>query len=459
MSSISVYESDLQWAAQQGFISVDQAQILWTQLVDRANQRWKLRWIHLLYFLGAFLIIGSMTWFTNLAWEDSKGLSLFWLALVYVFSFSVAGNWIWNQQKNLPQIVGGIFATIAVCIVPVSIFALQRYFNYWEKDTPGLYQALSVILAGAVMIYFIPFPFLTAPICLALYYLSEIDIALLIFTKPTFEEVAWVSVIFGLIMLAVFYFIDQLQLKEDFAFWGYIFGMLAFWGGLTGLYYQIYYNITLYKVFYFLINLGLMILSIPLNRNVFIVFGGAGDIYVFVDFFYNYATLEADAWTSILIGSFFIVLAYYKSKDPNSDFSFYAYIVGCMVFSSGWTTLYLEVYPSLFFKFIFFFVHCGLLYIGYLTQQKVFFFFGLLGMFGFITDLAYIYLSNSWALPFVLTLIGLIFIAIAIYFSKNALKKKKNEIQSAAPYIMMNSISADPSQLPFTVIYFPYGKE
>lgn len=64
------------------------------------------------------------------------------------------------------------------------------------------------------------------------------------------------------------------------------------------------------------------------------------------------------------------------------------------------------------------------------TKQRVFFYEGLVGAFGYITDEVDTYWSNSWYLPFILTLVGLAFIALAVYFSNHpgscARKKQVN---------------------------------
>ena len=52
---------------------------------------------------------------------------------------------------------------------------------------------------------------------------------------------AWISVIVGLLTIIIGYLLDRTLHKpgeprsEDFAFWCYLFGLMAFWGGLTSL--------------------------------------------------------------------------------------------------------------------------------------------------------------------------------------------------------------------------------
>lgn len=116
------------------------------------------------------------------------------------------------------------------------------------------------------------FPFLVAPIAFTLWYLS-MDLTPLLFGKLEFawHERLWVSLWFGLAMLLVAWLIDR-RTREDYAFWLYLFGLMAFWGGLSFM----GSNNELSKLFYCLINVVLMGLSLLLQRRVFMVFGTLG---------------------------------------------------------------------------------------------------------------------------------------------------------------------------------------
>ena len=59
---------------------------------------------------------------------------------------------------------------------------------------------------------------------------------------------------------------------EDFAFWCYLFGLLAFWGGLT----FVDGDSEVARLVYALINVGLIALGVRLRRATFVVFGVLG---------------------------------------------------------------------------------------------------------------------------------------------------------------------------------------
>ena len=73
-------------------------------------------------------------------------------------------------------------------------------------------------------------------------------------------------------MLSAYWGDLRARVRQDFAFWGYLFGLLAFWGGLS----MMNSGSELSKFLYALINVGLIALSLLLRQRSFIVFGALG---------------------------------------------------------------------------------------------------------------------------------------------------------------------------------------
>jgi hypothetical protein len=92
-------------------------------------------------------------------------------------------------------------------------------------------------------------------------------------TEYSWDERKLVSVIFGAIILLISYFWDR-RTKLDYAFWGYLFGMLAFWGGLSSM----SSNSELDKFIYFCINLFFILISVLFERRIFVICGAFGSI-------------------------------------------------------------------------------------------------------------------------------------------------------------------------------------
>jgi len=134
---------------------------------------------------------------------------------------------------------------------------------------------LGTIIAGLIALKFVRFPFLTAPIAFSLYFMS-MDLTPLIFGKNdfTWEQRLLVSLWFGIACIVVAYLVDLRTRRRDgdFAFWLYLFGLLAFWFGMALMRDSSEWQ----KFIYCLINLGLILLSVLLKRKVFMVFGAIG---------------------------------------------------------------------------------------------------------------------------------------------------------------------------------------
>jgi hypothetical protein len=133
-------------------------------------------------------------------------------------------------------------------------------------------------LAGLAL-YWVRFGFLTAPLAFSAWFFS-MDIWALLVDKGelTFADEKKVSVVVGLAILAIGFMLDRASPRragvksEDFAFWSYLFGLMAFWGGLTAMDSQSELN----KFLYALLNLGLIGIAVPLRRATFMVFGVVG---------------------------------------------------------------------------------------------------------------------------------------------------------------------------------------
>jgi hypothetical protein len=224
-----------------------------------------------------------MSWFMVLGWESWGGGGIMIVSLLYAICFYLAGRKLSREPAG--RIPGGILVTAAVWMTPLVCYGFQRMVGWWPQADPGAYRDYHVwvkggwvamevmtVVAGIVAIRLVRFPFITFPIAFALWYLS-MDLAPLFFGGADLvtDEREIVSLVFGGFLLIVAYFIDR-RCNEDFAFWIYLFGLAAFWGGLS----LLDVDNEFLKFIYCLINVGLLFLSIFLRRRVFAVFGSIG---------------------------------------------------------------------------------------------------------------------------------------------------------------------------------------
>jgi hypothetical protein len=282
---MNVSQDDLRKAAISSGFSTDQADLLWRALQSTPSvaEKPKFDVTHVAYYLGTLIVIGAMGWFMNKAWEEFGGGGIFAIASCYAVCFVLAGRTLWKQDLRIP---GGLLITIAVCMAPLAVYGLERWTGFWPANDPGEYvnfhpyingswllMEATTVVAGLIALRFWHFPFLTAPIAYALWYMS-MDLVELFGNHQgmVWEEKQIVSSVFGGVMLLVAYLVDLRGKSDDFAFWGCLFGLMAFWGGLSSM----DSDSELGKFIYCLINLGLIFCSLVLKRRTFIIFGALG---------------------------------------------------------------------------------------------------------------------------------------------------------------------------------------
>src|SRR5829696_2994638 len=280
---MKVSRKDMRWAVTEGVISEGQAEDLWLALQGRNVDRPRFDLPHVAYYFGTLVVISAMTWFMTLGWDRFGGGGMLLISLSYALAFMVSGALLWRERGL--RVPGGLLVTAAVCMTPLAVYGFETMTGAWLQGAPGDYvdfydyvkggwfpMVVATVAASLVALWFFRFPFLTAPIAFAMWFMS-MDLSPLIYGEHYYEAQGYqvVSLVFGLVVLVGAYVVDR-RTEEDYAFWGYLFGMFAFWGGLTLL-----EGGNEWDWFYYgLINLALVILSVLLQRRVFIVFGSVG---------------------------------------------------------------------------------------------------------------------------------------------------------------------------------------
>ena len=273
----------LKAATTKGIISELQADKLWAFICESQKDTPSFCFTHVLYYLGGLIAIGAMSLFMNLGWERLGGWGLFSTAIVYAF----AGLWFTEyflKRKQL-KIPASIMATFVVALTPLAVYGVQAALGWWPAnehyrnyhthiDWRWIIMELATLVIGMVMFWRYKMTFLVMPIAMTLWYMS-MDLTLLLFREPdlTWELRELVSLWFGLVICLLAFWVDiRSQQKKDFAFWLYLFGVLAFWGGLS----MMRSNSEFSKFIYLCINLAMVIVGAILTRRVFTIFGGFG---------------------------------------------------------------------------------------------------------------------------------------------------------------------------------------
>lgn len=240
---------------------------------------------HLLWYAGALIVIGAMGLFSTLAFTAMGGRALTATALVYAVAFTIAGDYLWHK-RNL-RVPGGLLIAVAVSMAPLAVYGIQEEAGLWGTfGRPGtvgdfylwvkgswLFMEIAAIVAAVIALSRYRFPFLVAIIAFALWFMS-MDVTPWLFGRAefTWDERRLVSLWFGLAVLVVAWIVDRRPRGGDFAFWLHLFGLMAFWGGLS----LTNSGSEIGKLLYCLLNVGLLLLAVVLGRRVYAVFGTLG---------------------------------------------------------------------------------------------------------------------------------------------------------------------------------------
>jgi hypothetical protein len=283
-------ESDLRAASAAGVLDAPQLARLLTFLGQRAAlapaataPRFDVA--HLLWYAGALIVITAMGLFSTLAFSQMGGQALAITAVVYAGVFWAGGHYLWHT-KNL-HTPGGLLIAIAVSMAPLAVYGMQDALGWWGQfGKPGTVQEFYVwikgswifmetaaIIVAVLALRFYRFPFIVSIVAVALWFMS-MDLAPWIAgaAHADWETQRRVSIWVGLAILVAAYGTDRMQRTGDFAFWLYLFGLLAFWGGITAT----SGGTMLDKALYCALNVALLFGAVFLNRRVFAVFGVIG---------------------------------------------------------------------------------------------------------------------------------------------------------------------------------------
>jgi hypothetical protein len=208
--------------------------------------------------------------------------------LIYAGVAAGVGLWL---RANEYDTAGGLLVTVAVALTPLITYTIEHMTGMWPLDSPGAYarfyprihgswvlMELATIAVGAIAFRYVRFGFLLAPIAFSFWFLSMDLFALLMgYGELTWSARAWVSVWVGVLTIAIGFGLEQTlgrdePVSQDYAFWCYLFGLMAFWGGLTSM----DSGSELTRFIYLLTNIGLIGAAVWLRRSTFVVFGAMG---------------------------------------------------------------------------------------------------------------------------------------------------------------------------------------
>ena len=325
---------DLRAAAVAGAITSDQLEALLaflaTRQPDQPISAPKFDVVHLLWYMGALVVISAMGLFSTLAFSKMGGPALTATALVYAALFTGAGHYLWTVRKL--RTPGGLLIAVAVSMIPLAVYGVQDTYGAWSQfGKPGtvrdfyvwikgswIFMEVATIAGAMIALRFYRFPFIVFIMAVALWFLS-MDIVPWITGGPfgNWETSRRVSVGFGLGIIIAAIIVNVRQRSGDFAFWLYLFGVLTFWGGITAS----SNGTAVDKALYCAMNFGFLLVAACLARRVFAIFGTIGiAIYLgdLADKAFKDSMLFPFALSLIGIGIIALGLYYHRHQDTIS---------------------------------------------------------------------------------------------------------------------------------------------
>jgi hypothetical protein len=278
---MNITKKHIEDAVKEKILSLEQSEKLFEFIKAQPIKGPKFDFTHVLYYLGGMIAIGAMTLFMNLGWESFGGIGIVFICLLYASIGLKLINVFETKGYSIPA---GICATFVIALTPLAVYGLQHALGVWPDESVyrdyhryikwhWLYMELSTLAIGVIFVWKYKYPFLMMPIAVTLWYLT-MDITAMI-SGGDFD---WalrklVSMYSGLLMIALAFWVDiRSRNKADYAFWIYLFGVMAFWIGMS----LQYSDSELSKFIYFSINILMIGIGVILVRRVFVVFGAIG---------------------------------------------------------------------------------------------------------------------------------------------------------------------------------------
>ncbi len=278
---MNITKQKLLEAVEARILSEEQANALFDFFRTHPDVGPRFDFTHVLYYLGGLIAIGAMTLFMNLGWESFGGTGIVFICLLYAgIGLTIANRF---NKKGL-IVPAGICATFVVCLTPLAIYGFQQSLGIWPDESiyrdyhryikwNWLYMELGTLAVGTIIAWKYKYPFLVMPIAVTLWYMSMDITAMISEGDYNWELRKLVSMYSGLLMIALAFWVDVRSVnKADYAFWLYLFGVVAFWAGLSAQ----HSDSELSKFIYFCINLSMIGVGVLLVRRVFVIFGALG---------------------------------------------------------------------------------------------------------------------------------------------------------------------------------------
>ena len=303
--AVSITQTDLKIAVQDGIITTTQARELWRRWSSNAASSAAspastaappsagFSFTNTLYYFGGMVAIGAMSLFMTLGWSAFGSWGLLLISAAYLLGCLKVADYLKARRFMIPA---GILATLAIVLVPLIVWCAQHAMGLWAATRGGLEDfsayhtyinwrwitlEFATLMAGVVMLWRYRLPFMVMPLAVTIWYMS-MDFANFLFQESQhwdWQLMRDMSLVFGLITVAIAIMVDlrcrqakDPEWRQDYAFWLYLFGAIMAWSSLSFRNSGSEWG----KAVYCLINVGLVFFGAAIGRRVFTILGALG---------------------------------------------------------------------------------------------------------------------------------------------------------------------------------------
>lgn len=284
-TQVTITKNDIVEASRRGAMSPQDVESLWAHLATQAagtrsgDNSKSFDIAQLAWYGGGVLVMIAMAWFMERAATLIGSGGVLALSLTYAAAFAGLGYKLkYSDGQKTP---GGLLFTLAVLMTPIAAFAGMElgFAEAFSPDKKALIAEVATIAVGLLAVSHVRSSLLSAPIFGALWCLSMTVAGIVspggFFSFFGSQGFLQTSMAIGAGILATAFVTDsKFGREEDYSWWGYFFGVLAFWVPMS----LMDTGSELGKLGYFGINLVMVLMSVVLARKVFLVAGAIGSI-------------------------------------------------------------------------------------------------------------------------------------------------------------------------------------
>lgn len=339
------YEKKLSEGVEKGIITPEQKDKL-IQLflkniddvkVEQSNEK-KFSIETFLYYFGSFVILCAMGYFMSNTITKSTFFAIFSLGSVYALIFAGLGEYLWKKADKLPaSLLYFLFVTMITFLVMVlekitGLFPhfseMHKYANFYLACRPALILlAFTAITVGAVVLQKRKAPLLTIPVISGAYSLFYMIAPMLVgnIKDPTTINILWINLLFSLGLIIIAFIKDRLT-EIDYSKWSYIIGAILLYPSIELLvaYYIKNVNAEIIQGLIGLIGLTYIVLSLLLQRKIFMFLGVFGFVGYIFHLEFKYITDAPILLPSVILITglliFYAGILYHQNREKINEF-------------------------------------------------------------------------------------------------------------------------------------------